>query len=312
MQKRHFPSLPTKGRDTESETHSALFLAYLSAERRASPNTITAYTEDLRQFSAFLLGAGRTPATVDHILIRRFLGTLLDQGMGKRSVARKLACLRSFYKFLKRRGVISTNPTALVATPRLERRLPSFLDEQTVAQVLEHPDRSTTEGLRDAAILELFYSTGMRLSELLHLRPEDIHLRERTLKVTGKGSKQRIIPFGHKARKALQDWMNVRKDYVRPGDDPGTTFLTVRGRAMSPKGVNVVVNRHIGAVSELQKKSPHVLRHTFATHLVNRGADLQAVRELLGHESLSTTQIYTHVGIDRLKKVYALAHPKGT
>ena len=289
-----------------------MFLAYLSAERRASPHTIAAYTEDLRQFSAFLQDAGRSPAAVDHQTIRRFLGALLDQGLAKRSVARKLACLRSFYKFLKKRGLVETNPTTLVATPRLEQRLPSFLDEQTVVQVLEHPDRTTPEGVRDAAILELFYSTGMRLSELLHLRPADIQLRERTLKVTGKGSKQRILPFGRKAGDALKGWLNVRKDFVREGKDPGAMFLTVRGKPMSPKSVNVLVNRHIGAVSELQKKSPHVLRHTFATHLVNRGADLQAVRELLGHESLSTTQIYTHVGIDRLKKVYALAHPKGT
>ncbi|MCC6397451.1 MAG: tyrosine recombinase XerC [Bacteroidetes bacterium] len=289
-----------------------MFLAYLSAERRASPHTIAAYTEDLRQFDAFLRDEERPPSAVDHQTIRRFLGAMLDQGLAKRSVARKLACLRSYYKFLKKRGLVEVNPTALVATPRLEHRLPSFLDEPTVTQVLEHPDRSTPEGVRDAAILELFYSTGMRLSELLNLRPADIQLRERTLKVTGKGSKQRILPFGRKAADAVKGWLSVRKEFVLQGKDPGTLFLTVRGKPMSPKSVNVLVNRHIGAVSELQKKSPHVLRHTFATHLVNRGADLQAVRELLGHESLSTTQIYTHVGIDRLKKVYALAHPKGT
>jgi integrase/recombinase XerC len=289
-----------------------MFLEYLSSERRASPHTIAAYAEDLRQFTRFLDSSGHATATVDHLLVRRFLGTLLDQGMTKRTVARKLACLRSYFRYLKKRGGIETNPTALVATPRLERRLPSFLDEQTVVQVLEHPDRSTPEGIRDAAILELFYSTGMRLSELLSLRPADVHLRDRTLKVTGKGSKQRIVPFGLKARAAVEAWLGVRREFVKQGTDPGSLFLSVRGKTMSPKGVNLLVNRHIGAVSEIEKKSPHVLRHTFATHLINRGADLQAVRELLGHESLSTTQIYTHVGIDRLKKVYAQAHPKGT
>ncbi|HSQ75457.1 MAG TPA: tyrosine recombinase XerC [Bacteroidota bacterium] len=303
------PSTDGKRTDTADQTRE--FLEYLSAERRASPHTVAAYAEDLRQFGAFLKGAGHSPATADHLVIRRFLGALLDRGMAKRSVARKLACLRSFYRFLNKRGGVSANPTALVATPRLERRLPSFLDEQTVAMVMDHPDRSTPGGVRDAAILELFYSTGMRLSELLSLRPADLNMGDRTLKVTGKGSKQRIVPFGTKARAAVQAWLRVREEFVVPGNDPGTLFLSVRGKTMSPKSVNVLVNRHIGAVSELQKKSPHVLRHTFATHLVNRGADLQAVRELLGHESLSTTQIYTHVGIDRLKKVYAQAHPKG-
>lgn len=295
---------------TSSQT--AVFLEYLSSERRASPHTIAAYAEDLRQFTRFLESAGHTTSTVDHLVIRRFLGTLLDRGMSKRTVARKLACIRSYFRFLKKRGGIETNPTALVATPRLERRLPSFLDEQAIVNVLQHPDRSTPEGIRDAAILELFYSTGMRLSELLALRPADVHLRDRTLKVTGKGSKQRIVPFGRQARAAVEAWLGVRQEFARRGADPGTLFLSVRGKTMSPKGVNLLVNRHIGAVSEIQKKSPHVLRHTFATHLINRGADLQAVRELLGHESLSTTQIYTHVGIDRLKKVYAQAHPKGT
>jgi tyrosine recombinase XerC len=289
-----------------------VFLEYLSSERRASPHTIAAYAEDLRQFTRFLESSGHTTSTVDHLVIRRFLGTLLDRGMSKRTVARKLACIRSYFRFLKKRGGIETNPTALVATPRLERRLPSFLDEQAIVKVLEHPDRSTPEGVRDAAILELFYSTGMRLSELLALRPADVHLRDRTVKVTGKGSKQRIVPFGKQARAAVEAWLGVRQEFVKRGTDPGTVFLSVRGKTMSPKGVNLLVNRHIGAVSEIQKKSPHVLRHTFATHLINRGADLQAVRELLGHESLSTTQIYTHVGIDRLKKVYAQAHPKGT
>lgn len=205
-----------------------------------------------------------------------------------------------------------TNPTLLVSTPRRARRLPTFLDEQTIGTVLGLPDRSTPRGVRDAAILEVFYSTGLRLSELLSLRPADMRMRERVLKVTGKGSKQRIVPFGVKAGEAVQAWLRARPEILQDRPDPGTLFLSDRGKALSPKGVNIIVNRYIRSVSELRKTSPHVLRHTFATHLVNRGADLQAVRELLGHASLSTTQIYTHVGIDRLKKVYTQAHPKGT
>jgi integrase/recombinase XerC len=288
------------------------FFAYLTAERRVSPHTVLAYEDDLRDYAVFLEKSHRAVTAVDHLLIRRFLGSLLERGLSKRTVARKLACLRSFYKFLRRKGKIEFVPTAIVATPRLERRLPQFLEEDVMAQVLAQPDRSTPEGMRDAAILELFYSTGMRLSELLALRPADVDMTGETVKVTGQGSKQRILPFGRKAGGALRRWLSVRPQLLRGASDPGTLFLSVRGKRMTPKGVNVLVNRYIGAVSELQQRSPHVLRHSFATHLVNRGADLQAVRELLGHESLSTTQIYTHVGIERLKQVYAQAHPKGS
>jgi integrase/recombinase XerC len=292
--------------------HADAFLSYLSAERRASPHTIAAYEDDLRDFALFIRSVGVAVVSVDHLVIRRFLGSLLETGLSKRSVARKLACLRSFYKFLRKKGLTDSVPTALVSSPRLERRLPQFLEEDAMAQVLAQPDRSTPEGMRDAAILELLYSTGMRLSELLALRAADFDMTGETVKVTGKGSKQRIIPYGRQAAKALRQWMAMRPHMLRLPDDPGTLFVSVRGKRMSPKGVNLLVNRYISAVSELQQRSPHVLRHTFATHLVNRGADLQAVRELLGHESLSTTQVYTHVGIDRLKQVYAQAHPKGS
>lgn len=302
----------TKGDLTQNAEYIGSFLTYLAAERRFSPHTIAAYTEDLAQFQEFLVASGRTIEDADHILIRRFLGVLMDRGLERSTAARKLACVRSLYRFLRRRGLRDTNPTLLVATPRKARRLPTFLDEPTINAVLDLPDRSTPRGARDAAILEIFYSTGLRLSELLSLRPADMQMRERVLKVTGKGSKQRIVPFGVKARDAVQAWLRARPQLVGDGPDPGALFLSDRGKALSPKGVNVIVNRYIRSVSELHKTSPHVLRHTFATHLVNRGADLQAVRELLGHASLSTTQIYTHVGIDRLKKVYTQAHPKGT
>jgi site-specific recombinase XerD len=176
---------------------------------------------------------------------------------------------------------------------------------------MEQPDRSSPEGARDAAILELFYSTGMRLGELLGLCAGDLNQEEQTVKVTGKGNKQRILPIGSRAMEALQLYLGVRERLVGPEKrDPGTLFVTKRGKPMSPKGVNIIVGRYINSVSESEKKSPHVLRHTFATHLLDRGADLQAVKELLGHASLSTTQIYTHVSVDRLRKVYSQAHPK--
>lgn len=295
------------------------FLRYLERERNYSPRTIASYEDDLRQFSAFLTrhcaGGSVDLTAVDHMTIRLFLGDLLEQRFAKRSIARKLACLRSFFRYLQRAHRVPVNPTVMVASPKLDRRLPHFLEEDAVRRLMEQPDRSAPEGIRDAAILEVLYGTGIRLSELLDLRVEDVDFQNGTLKVTGKGSKQRIVPCGAQARAALKAYLAVRGALVkraRRGEVRDSCFLTVRGKRMNPKGVNILVNRYIGRVSELEKKSPHVLRHTFATHLLNRGADLQAVKELLGHESLSTTQIYTHVSMDRLKKVYAQAHPKAS
>ncbi len=295
------------------------FLRVLERERNYSPRTIASYEDDLRQFADFLSRhfSDRPVdlAAVDHVTIRLFLGDLLEQHFAKRSIARKLACVRSFFRYLRRTHQVTDNPTALVASPKLERRLPQFLEEEAVTRLMEQPDRSTPDGIRDAAILEVLYGTGIRLSELLAMRVDDIDFRNGTVKVTGKGRKQRIVPFGAPARAALKSYLAVRSSLARQqpqGVTARVCFLSARGKQMSPKGVNVLVNRYIGRVSELEKKSPHVLRHTFATHLLNRGADLQAVRELLGHESLSTTQVYTHVSMDRLKKVYAQAHPKAS
>ena len=304
-------------------TYQQRFLAYLRDERNYSPHTVAAYEDDLNDFRAFLLKlAERTEPdlhAVDHGTIRMFLGELLDQGFSRTSVARKLACVKSFFKYLHRLGVLSANPSSLVSTPKLERRIPQFLDETAVARLMDQPDRSTPAGSRDAAILELLYSTGIRLGEMLALRLDDIDLGRCTVKVTGKGRKQRIVPLGGPAREAIREYLRLRGS-LRPkespslgrGGDPAAVFLTVRGKSMSPKGVNVLMNKYIGQVSEIAKKSPHVLRHSCATHLLNRGADLQAVRELLGHASLSTTQIYTHVSVDRLKRIYSKANPKAT
>ena len=301
------------------ESYLHRFLEYIERERNYSRHTVAAYEDDLTLFLDFLSrtsGRGNmAPGAIDHFMIRKFLGALVDRGFSKRSIARKLACLRSFFKYLVRLQVIEKNPTTLLVSPKLPRRLPQFLDETAVALLMEQPDRKTAEGLRDAAILELFYSTGIRLSELLGLTPADVDFGNSTIKVLGKGSKERIVPFGRQARRALEEYIAVRNHFAGKGGAGKvrrTLFLTVRGNAMNPKGVNVLVNHYIGIVSDIAKKSPHVLRHTFATHLLNRGADLQAVRELLGHESLSTTQVYTHVSVERLKKIYAQAHPKAS
>jgi len=299
------------------ETHRQAFLESLSQGRNFSPRTIDAYRLDLTQFEAFLRGGGGARPVdlgrVDLKTLRRFLGELLDAGLAPRSVARKVASLKSFFRFLRKKGVVPTDPASLLSPPKAPKRLPRYLDEEAARRLMEQPDRTTPIGARDAAILELFYSTGIRLSELLGVRAADMDFERRTVSVLGKGRKQRIVPFGSHAEEALRLYASVRPRLVpEAGEAPREFFLSARGKRMQPKGVNVLVNRYIGAVADLEKKSPHVLRHTFATHMLNRGADLQAVRELLGHASLSTTQVYTHVSIDRLKRVYAQAHPRGS
>jgi integrase/recombinase XerC len=295
------------------------FLRHLKLERNYSPRTLASYEDDLRDFLEFLdrqepSALGESPAKIDRQLLRAFLRELLGQGYAKRSVARKVACLRSFFRYLKKTGVVQTSPMATIVSPKLDRRLPQFLDEESMRRLMEQPDRATPEGCRDRALLELLYSTGIRLSELIGLNVEDVELGNGTIRVIGKGNKQRIVPFGRPAARALKEYLAVRtgwRDNAGHGtDSTEPVFLTVRGRRMNPKGVNVLVGRYISRVSEIEKKSPHVIRHTFATHMLNRGADLQAVKELLGHESLSTTQIYTHVSVDRLKSIYSRAHPK--
>lgn len=301
------------------ESNTRTFLQYLKTQRNYSPHTIAGYEDDLRQFSEFLQRhfADRPFSIndIDHVTIRLFLGDCLERNFAKRSIARKLACLKSFFKYLQRTKVVDRNPAANVATPKLEKRLPQYLDEESVSDLMKQPDATSTMGKRDAAILEVFYSTGIRLSELINLRLTNVDFHASTLRVTGKGSKDRIVPFGKPAKHALQKYLSCRSELLprQAGEDiDDTVFLTRRGKRLSPKGVNVLMNEYIGRVSEIEKKSPHVLRHTFATHLLNRGADLRAVKELLGHESLSTTQVYTHVSIDRLKKIYLQAHPKAS
>jgi len=297
--------------------HIREFLRYLRYERNASPHTIDAYEDDLTQFSFFLerhFSTGEINLKeVDHITIRLFLGDLIEHNLSKRSVARKLSCVRSLFRYLHRHKVIERNPAINVASPRLAKHLPEYLDEEAARRLMDQPDRTLPEGKKDAAILELFYGTGIRLGELIRLRIPDVDFQGRTIRVLGKGSKERIVPFGSPALSAMKQYLAVRSSFLEGKtrrEDPGSFFVSNRGCSLNPKGVNLLMNKYIARVSEIKQKSPHVLRHSFATHLVDRGADLHAVKEMLGHESLSTTQIYTHVSVDRLKKVYSQAHPK--
>jgi len=295
------------------------YLDHLASAKNYSPHTIAAYGNDLSQFYEFLVRL-RSPAPagitgIDHVTIRLFLGDLIEQGMGKRSAARKLSSVRSFFDFLVRRGVLDHNPASAVLSPRLPRHLPLFLDEPSVEKMMDLPDTSSVRGLRDRAVLEMLYGTGMRLNELIRLELRSLDLNNDTVKVLGKGSKHRIVPLGRRAKESLKHYLSRRSELsVRQGTmpDPEAVFLSDRGRRITPRAVYRIVHHYIGLVSDIGKKSPHILRHTFATHMVNRGADLRAVKELLGHESLSTTQLYTHVTVDRLKRIYKQAHPKAS
>jgi integrase/recombinase XerC len=289
------------------------FLSYLRDEKNYSRATLSAYGNDLLDFVSYVTARRRpfSPTAVDQNTLRLYLGTLLERRFSRRSIARKLACLKSFFTYLHKKRIISGNPAANISSPRLEQRVPQYLDESAMDALMRLPDQSTPIGVRDAAILELFYSTGIRLAELIGLETGDLDAAGATIRVTGKGSKERILPVGRRAIAALNRYNAVRSTLVgaRSGE---TLFLTVRGLRLNPKGVNLLVSSYIGKVSELTKKSPHILRHTFATHMLNHGADLRAVKELLGHESLSTTQIYTHVSVEHLKRTYAQAHPKAS
>ena len=287
------------------------FLEYLEKERNYSAHTVLSYNTDLSALVLFLKGEGiQSFKDVHKEELRSFIGSLLDAGFNKRSVARKIAALRSFFKYLRRHKFIEGNPSLVLINPKLPKKLPMFLDESSMEQLLSSAEEPTFESKRDKAILELFYSTGIRLSELINLHDSDIKYSEGILKVKGKGNKERIVPIGKKAMKAMMEYMTVRSVAEGTQADDLPTFITASGKKLYPQAVGRIVRKYIATVSEMEKKSPHVLRHTFATHLLNHGADVRAVKELLGHESLSTTQVYTHVSSARMKKVYQNAHPK--
>ncbi|BCS51752.1 tyrosine recombinase XerC [Geobacter sp. SVR] len=282
------------------------FCVYLETERNASGHTLAAYRRDLAQLEAFVTGekgARAGAADVDHLLLRRFLA-LIAKNVKKSSVGRKLAAIRSFFKFLVRRGVIARNPAELIATPKKESRLPFHLNIDQATTLMEAADDQDWM-LRDRAILETLYSCGLRVSELTGLDIADVDLPGGMLRVLGKGGKERIVPVGSKAITALRAYL---ADRGMPSE--GALFLNTRGNRINRRSVARIVDAHVLRIAAFKRISPHVLRHTFATHMLEGGADLRAIQELLGHASLSTTQKYTHVGIDRLMEVYDKAHPK--
>lgn len=284
------------------------FSSYLETERNVSPHTLAAYRSDLAQWLSFVQaerGEGVSARDIDHLLLRRYLAGL-SKTTKKSSIGRKLAAIRSFFRFLLRRGTITKNPAELIATPKKEQRLPFHLDIDQVTNLMEAPDEDQRHALRDRAILELLYSSGLRVSELTSLNIGEIDLSAGMVRVMGKGGKERIVPVGSQALEALQAYLELRFD-AEPG---AALFLNTRGARINRRSVARIIDAHVLRIAAFKRISPHTLRHTFATHLLEGGADLRAIQELLGHSSLSTTQKYTHVSIDRLMEVYDKAHPK--
>lgn len=282
------------------------FLAHLEKERRCSAHTIAAYRVDLAQFFDYCqdrLGT-RPLDRLTHAEIRDYLGFVLSHGYERRSAARKLSSIRSFFRYLTRTGAVPASPARSVKSPRLGRKLPALLSQFQVAQALEPLGDSEAE-LRDIAILEVLYGSGLRVAELVGLNLPDIDFRRETIRVRGKGNKERILPLGRGERAALERYLARRS---RPDSTP--VFLSLRGRRLSVRAVRNIVGKLLSRVAGVTATNPHALRHAFATHLLERGADLRAVQELLGHASLSSTQIYTHLTVERLKKVYDKAHPR--
>jgi integrase/recombinase XerC len=293
------------GRFTEQIT---AFCAYLETERNVSPHTLAAYRYDLQQLGLFAAkerGGDFSAGEVDHLLLRRYLA-LLGKTAGKNSIGRKLAAMRTFFRFLLRQGEITGNPAELTATPKKEQRLPFHLDIDQATVLMEAPTAEEKHVLRDRAVLELLYSSGLRVSELTGLDIGDLDLSGGMVRVMGKGGKERIVPVGSRAILAVREYLAQR------GEPAGNValFLNTRGSRINRRSVARIVDVHVLRIAAFKHISPHTLRHTFATHMLEGGADLRSIQELLGHASLSTTQKYTHVGIDRLMEVYDKAHPK--
>jgi integrase/recombinase XerC len=294
------------------------FVAFLAKERNDSPHTVKAYARDVADFAAFCAryyGGTWSWAGVDRLAVRGWLGAMQQRGLAKRSAARALSALRTFYRFLDATRGLQVNPARAARTPKLERSLPTHLDRFEIDLLFAEAERRADAGgfieARDLAMLELFYSTGMRLAELAGLNDQDLDLVSDQVKVRGKGKKERIVPVGTHAGQALRRYFRQRDAVAAVGTgDRRAVFVTRRGKRLTSRSVQLAVKRLLGALPRGRDLHVHSLRHSFATHLLDAGADLRAVQELLGHASLGTTQVYTHTSVERLKKVYHQAHPR--
>ncbi|MFD0794935.1 tyrosine-type recombinase/integrase [Mucilaginibacter litoreus] len=298
------------------------FIQYIKHEKRFSAHTVTAYENDLKQFIAYLNPSGSTPSVihpseVSHHHIRNWMVQLMDEKLNARSVSRKLATLRKYFKFLLQQGLITANPASKVSSPRPDKKLPVIVDTDKITAMLDgRLDNEedvvfphTFKGLRDKLVIEMLFGTGMRLAELLSIKEDDIDTYERTIKVLGKRNKQRLLPVNNELFELIGQYIEAKKNQNFHNNSL-TFIVTDKGANAYPKLIYLIVQKYLSYISTQNKKSPHVLRHTFATTLLNNGANLNAIKELLGHANLSATQIYTHNSVERLKSIYKQAHPK--
>jgi integrase/recombinase XerC len=292
----------------------ARFLRYLHVERNASELTVKSYREDLTSLAEYLaeaLGRAAEPAEIATTDLRGYMAALHEAGYARSSVSRKLASLRSFFRFAMREGLAKGNPAKPLRNPRSERKLPHFLSTAEIARLLETPAADDPQGLRDRAILETMYSAGLRVSETVGINDEDLDMSGGLVRVRGKGKRERLSPLGSYAVRALQRWLRARKLSSRENQNGGApVFVNKFGRRLTTRGVARLLEKHIRAATLDARTTPHTLRHSFATHLLDRGADIRSVQELLGHKSLVTTQIYTHVSTAGLRAIYEKAHPR--
>ena|SRR5690625_1712022 len=289
------------------------FIEYMQIEKNASPNTVIHYRKDLKTFNSFLQIEGHIQYNeVNHQVVRLFLTFLYDQKLSRRSVSRTISSLRSFYKYLEREKYVATNPFINVKLPKTSQSIPTFLYEEELEKLFEVSDLSDPLGQRNQAILELLYATGIRVSECQGLHITDVDFSIGTAFVTGKGRKERYVPFGKFAEMALERYINDGRQKLlnKFNKSSNFIFLNARGDPLTDRGIRMVLNKMVDKAALTIKVHPHKLRHTFATHMLNSGADLRAVQELLGHDNLSSTQIYTHVTKDRLRSVYMDSHPR--
>jgi tyrosine recombinase XerC len=286
------------------------FLAYLRHERNASPHTIAGYERDLRQLSEYLREREVRWNKAGNVVLRGFLATLHEKKQKKSTIGRKLAAMRSFYDFCLRKKWVAENPAKVLATPKQDKPVPSFLSEEEMAGLLDLPTSDKPIDVRDRALLELCYATGTRVSELVGIDVGDIHLDERLVRVRGKGKKERLVPFGRKAAGTLQAYFRARPLLLQDRMGEPAVFLNYRGGRLTTRSVQRMVQAHIRRTAVSRRISPHSIRHSFASHLLGRGADLRVIQELLGHASLATTQKYTHVDLRQLLAVYKKSHPR--
>ena len=292
------------------------FLTYLEKERHYSKFTINAYGYDLYRFVEFFEEYSGTPVSdfgdVDKIAIRHFLGKEFEEGYSSKTVARRLASVKSFLKYLLKIEEIQDNPAIHLKTPKTSKSLPVFVNEDMAEKLMDAPANDSFIGLRDRAMLELFYSTGMRLRELVNINLDDFHTESQLIKVTGKGGKERLIPYGKRAQFSVEKFLKFRGIQLSAKEVLVPLFINSKGKRISPRTVQRRIKMYLKTVADGERFGPHTLRHSFATHLLSRGADIRAVQELLGHSSLSSTQIYTHIQPGKMKKVHQQAHPHGS